>query len=88
MLYQLMTDLRMCSCESDGVGTEGSNDAGSGSGGKDVSGSGGIGPRIDSRGSGSVKSIVTTVPVERVIAAGGEVCIALLASKSATKPAL
>ena len=31
-----------------------------------------------------VKSIVTTVPVERVIAAGGEVCTALLASKSAS----
>ena len=31
-----------------------------------------------------VKSIVTTVPVERIIAAGGEVCIALLASKSAS----
>ena len=65
MVYQLMTDLRMCSCESEGMGN-------------DDSGNSNVG----------VKSIVTTVPVERVIAAGGEVCIALLASKSATKPAL
>ena len=64
----------MCSCEYEGQA------------GGDVSGGGGI--AAGGEVGVGVKSIVTTVPVERVIAAGGDVCVAALASKSATRPAL
>ena len=90
MLYQLVTDLRMCSCEREGLATDGIRGGGGTGGGGDVSGVGGKGGERGERGGGvgSIKSIVTTVPVERVIAAGGDVCVALLSSKSATRPAL